>query len=358
MTSDYQIKTNVLKKIECSKCGLVRSGISKQKSKLANVYNKNYSYNTGKTGDVVFFTKTGNKNRSSQAFEWNQSLLSKNNLSKINTIVEIGCGEGNLLSQLKKKYPQKKIIGFEANPNAIKIAQQKGLDVRKFTEKIQAKADLIIAYAVIEHSGSPTKFLHTIVKMLNPKGFVIIGTPHQNSIYYDVFFEDHLFHFTINHLRDIGLKCNLKLIKSIYGRKPIPNFAVLLFQQNKSSKLAKTSYRTTQVRKSIKFYNSIFKKINLFLKKIKNDDKLAVFGLGETFNLFFAYTKLRNKKIHYGIDDFIKNKNNYSFPIISTNRIPYNKIEHILVCINPSYYNFISKKIESKKSNVFFPFKN
>ena len=113
--------------------------------------------------------------------------------------------------------------------------------------------------------------------------------------------------------------------------------------------------RKNKCKDSIKFYLNLFDNVNQELKQIKKNEKFAVLGLGEFFSLLYTYTKLNNKKINYGLDDFPKNKK-FSFPIIPINKAKSQKIDSIFVCINPNYYNIILNKLDNKKIKIFLPF--
>lgn len=353
MTSDHQIILSRLNKIECKKCGLVRNGFEPDSKKIKNDYQKNYGYNSGTSGDMKYFTPKGSQDRSSHTLERILKLLSKKDLNSIKTIVEIGCGEGNLLSNFQKKFPNKKFIGYEINEAAIKIGKNKGLDIRPLKNSSTIKADLVISYTVIEHTTSPKHFLNLLSKMLNPGGILILGTPHQDNIFYDIFFVDHLFHFSTKHLQELGRVSDLRLIKKNLGTWPINSIVLCSFKKSKRKLTSKIIFHKTKVPKSIKYYTKIFDNINIFLAK---NHKLTIFGLGEIFILFFAYTNLKNQKISLSIEDFPSGK--FPFPISPSQNIDSEIIEKIMFCVNPNYYSTILKRLKIPKTKIFLPFKN
>lgn len=351
MISDQRIIKSKISKIECKKCGLVRS-----KNIINNIdYENDYSYNTSKQKDIQFFNNNGSLDRSSQVFNWINSIITQKQRSKIQTIIEIGCGEGNLLSKFKENFPKKNIIGLEINEKAIQEGKKRGLDIRNLNDPILEKADLVISYAVIEHTSSPTNFLKSISKILNPNGLVLIGTPHQDRISHDIFFVDHLFHFSSKHIQDIARSANLKLLKKSTKQWPIDSFGIYLFQSSKVKMKIIIKNRKNKCKDSIKFYLNSFKNTNIELKKIRNNEKIAVLGLGEFFSLLNTYTELNHKKISFGLDDFPKNKK-FAFPIIPINKVKFQKINTIFVCTNPNYYDIILKKIKDKKIKMILPF--
>lgn len=353
MTSDQKIINSKIEKIQCTNCGLVRNR-NLPKLDLVKDYSENYSYNTGNNEDIYFFNKTGIRERSLQVFDWIRTLVNSEQLSKIKTIIEVGCGEGNLLLQFKKKYPNKKLIGIEINKNAIKIGRKRGLDIRSLDESIPEKADLIISYAVIEHTTSPKLFLESISNMLNQNGLLLIGTPHQDRRSHDIFFVDHLFHFSSKHIQDLARLANFKLLKKSTESWPIDSFGIYLFELSKKKLKTMIKYRKNGSKESIIYYSKIFNNVNRTLKKIKTGKKFAVLGMGEFFSLLFTYTDLKKRKIDYGIDDYPKDKK-FSFPIISLKEASGFDINSILLCVHPNYYKIILDKFNSAKFKIYFP---
>jgi 2-polyprenyl-3-methyl-5-hydroxy-6-metoxy-1,4-benzoquinol methylase len=289
MLSDRKIIKKNLKKIECMNCGLVCNSQMFEKIKIKENYEKNYSYNPSEKGDTFFFSDSGSTERSTQIFEWILENISKEKLEKAKSIIEVGCGQGNLLSKFFKKFPEKEIIGLELNRDAIKIGKKKGLDIRDLAKSKNLKADIIISYAVIEHTPSPKKFLRTLANHLNSNGLLIIGQPNQDKIYYDIFFWDHLFHFSSKHIDDLGRQVNLLPIKKSKGKWPVDSFSLHVFKKSNRKIKPKIAFHKTKIRNSIKYYEKIFDKINKFLKK-NSKEGLAVLGLGEIFSIFYTYT--------------------------------------------------------------------
>jgi len=356
LSSDRNILEIPLKKIQCKKCGLVFSDINLQNKNLTKNYKKKYSYNFSNKEDAIFFTNIGTQDRSSHIFEWIMENLTKTELRKAKTIVEIGCGEGNLLEKFSKKFKNKTTIGFELNENAIKIGQKKGLDIRNLDDLKNVKADILISFAVIEHTQSPKKFLKNMVNVLKEDGILIIGQPHQDKIYYDIFFSDHLFHFSSKHLQEYGRHVDLIEYKKSIGRWPIDSFSLHLFRKSKKELKKSTRYHPTKVNQSIKYYKRVFERINKFLRKKKNvESGIAVFGLGELFSIFFCYSDLKNANIKFGIDDYPKKNHNFKFKVISSKTMKDSKNIPIILCVNKNYYNIVLRKLPS--SQVWLPFK-
>jgi len=93
-------------------------------------------------------------------------------------VVEVGCGSGVLLAELKScGY---KCIGVEPDEQTAKwVRQNMGLDVRPgiFPHVDLPKCDLFVALDVLEHSPNPEGFMRGAAELLNPGGVAIIQTP-------------------------------------------------------------------------------------------------------------------------------------------------------------------------------------
>lgn len=97
------------------------------------------------------------------------------------TILDIGCGEGITLEKLMRAFPEKQIIGIDAEPENIEICRQRGLPIVPgniyhfpFTD---ASVDCVLFLDVIEHLSEPKKALAEIKRILRPGGRLIIIFP-------------------------------------------------------------------------------------------------------------------------------------------------------------------------------------
>ena len=149
--------------IKCIRCGLVRSKQFVKSSTLEKLYqNSQFTY-----------AKLTN-NLSSTYF----SILNPILKSKDCNILEIGCGNGFLLSYLKKK-GYKNVWGIEPSSNAKKKASPKirsriKLGILDKNIKFDQKFDVICAFQVFDHIQNPRSFLKICHKLLKPQGKVLL----------------------------------------------------------------------------------------------------------------------------------------------------------------------------------------
>lgn len=94
-------------------------------------------------------------------------------------ILDVGCGAGNMIHHLAR---HGRVRGIEVDARPVKIAQQRGYDVRlgDATQEIpfpDASFDLVTALDVIEHVDADENILREAFRVLRPNGQVLITTP-------------------------------------------------------------------------------------------------------------------------------------------------------------------------------------
>lgn len=151
--------------------------------------------------DRLFFAKTtksypslyGKKyfeNNPYPAFYYQQYFQDKINLIKKLTnksrpnILDVGCGWGHFLKQLKINKLNYK--GIDTSIEAIKICRSNNLNCTRTTieslaEKEKSRYDAVISFQTIEHLTNPAVFLQSINKLLKKDGVILLTTPNNDS---------------------------------------------------------------------------------------------------------------------------------------------------------------------------------
>jgi 2-polyprenyl-3-methyl-5-hydroxy-6-metoxy-1,4-benzoquinol methylase len=104
-------------------------------------------------------------------------------------LLDVGCGDGKFLSGLAER--KKGIVGtgLELNPDALKKCKEKGLAVfestiEDFIPGHEESFDVVTSFQVVEHIAEIRSFLDSKLKVLKPKGTMIIGVPYSNPYLY------------------------------------------------------------------------------------------------------------------------------------------------------------------------------
>jgi len=108
--------------------------------------------------------------------------LLKKIIKKSEKIIDLGCGYGNIIQAIKKRYPKKKIIGVDISPVRIKFLKEKySKDKFLCRDVVNTKLkkdffDLIISTQVIEHLKDDKKFINEIGRIMKKGGYVYISS--------------------------------------------------------------------------------------------------------------------------------------------------------------------------------------
>lgn len=108
-------------------------------------------------------------------------FISELKLGKDSKMLEIGCYDGSLMWQMKKRFDFD-VYGCEPCSDVADIAIKKyGFRVEKeyFSSDVYEKSffDIVIFRNVLEHISYPIDFLDNVQEVLSPKGFITLDVP-------------------------------------------------------------------------------------------------------------------------------------------------------------------------------------
>ncbi len=337
----YVIDTPLIKE-ECQVCGTVRTNLEVD---LYELYKK--AYTPSRDVDTIAFQDNQAIKRSEFVYRWISDLVGTQNIKNFSSILEIGCGQGFLI----EKFPCRLKHGVEPNIKAYERAK-KVANVRNIGyEEIQEneKYDFVYSYCVIEHVRDPRSFLKKIYSILSPNGKVCIGLPIQDKFNYDLFFADHIHHFSHKNFVNLFNSMGFSIISYELGRGSYSNIGVYLCEKTKASPNAKLRFEYIR-NKNIENTKTILSNIDYIMKSYKNK-VLYAFGYGEIAKTILPYTGL-DRYIQYYIDDFTEGSK-----VISSKKAKeiFNKTKRVnlILLVNPMH---VSKVISLFKefNNINF----
>jgi len=139
-------------------------------------------------------------------------------------VLEIGCGQGDFLHQLPKKFEK---FGIEINNKACQFIKNNYKEITLFegkTEKIHfpqgLKFDMVIMWHVLEHIENPAIFFKALKKILKKDAILIIEIPNRDSLgfrftkekWFHLDTPRHLFFYNFETLKKILIKNQLKIV--------------------------------------------------------------------------------------------------------------------------------------------------
>jgi 2-polyprenyl-3-methyl-5-hydroxy-6-metoxy-1,4-benzoquinol methylase len=113
-----------------------------------------------------------------------KSMVSFEKFRRTGKLLDIGFGEGGLLSVAEKN--GWKCFGTELSPQSLKYGAERGWQVSKDAESDsrfpQNGFDVVTLVELIEHVPNPDDFLQTAFSFLRPGGLLYLTTPNTQSI--------------------------------------------------------------------------------------------------------------------------------------------------------------------------------
>lgn len=132
-------------------------------------------------------------------------LLGRLKNEPFKSVVDIGCGDGRLISELAKPFPDAAATGLDYSKRAISLAKAMNpagdyrvIDIQR--QEVRERYDLALLIEVFEHiSPSDSEaFLAAVARLLRPQGVLYITVPHTNKpVEYK-----HYRHFSVAQLKN------------------------------------------------------------------------------------------------------------------------------------------------------------
>jgi ubiquinone/menaquinone biosynthesis C-methylase UbiE len=187
-------------------------------------------------------------------------------------ILEIGISSGYLLREIRKTFPEKKLIGSDciAEPLEKNTRQLPGVPLIQF-DLVQCPlpdncVDVVIALNVLEHIKNDTRALQQIHRILKPGGYTILEVPANQELF--DFYDEQLKHFrryNIHELSDRVQKLKFTIMtKSHLGFFVYPTFAYIK-HQNKKMKFKTEIEKLTYMKTLIQLGGPTVNKIGYFV---------------------------------------------------------------------------------------------
>ena len=158
----HQISSQKIIFLKCLKCSCLFPRIKIDK----NFYKKYYPNDYQTPAENEFLTKVWQ----SINYYFKNKLIPKNL-----TLLDIGCGQGDFIRQLRKT-----IIGsgIDLNPKITKNIIKDDFLTHKFSNKF----DTITFWHSLEHFSNPKKTINKAINLLNKHGQILISIPNTNSL--------------------------------------------------------------------------------------------------------------------------------------------------------------------------------
>lgn len=176
---DYFLTQEDFEILKCDQCGLLFTTPQPDPNEIGKYYQSDeyYSHQQNKTGFIP------------RVYERVKSVNLKNKASmaisdlKSGNLLDIGCGVGDFLCQVKKLGWN--VMGIEPSDDAKKIAQERlgftPLSPSEYDQIPDQSFDVITMWHVLEHVSDLYFQMKELVRLLKPGGRLIIALPNYKS---------------------------------------------------------------------------------------------------------------------------------------------------------------------------------
>jgi SAM-dependent methyltransferase len=103
-------------------------------------------------------------------------------VSRSNSILEVGCGSGSFLKNLRHRFPEKQLTGLEISINQTSENFILNETVQNHSALGGKQYDLVCFFQVLEHIADVSSFLEASIKALKYGGYLIVSVPNNDSI--------------------------------------------------------------------------------------------------------------------------------------------------------------------------------
>ncbi len=207
--------------VKCNYCGFTFINPRPEPAALQRYYDSpEYISHSGTNKGII--NSLYNKVRN---YTHNKKIKIVSEYSKGKTILDIGCGSGELLNLFNKHNWE--TLGVEPNSNARNFANaQYGIEVldeHQINEIPSSSKDVITMWHVLEHVAGLNERMAEVKRILKDNGVVLIAVPNRISFdatYYGEFWAAydvprHLYHFTPDSIKKLFEKHGFSLIKTL-----------------------------------------------------------------------------------------------------------------------------------------------
>lgn len=272
-----------LKVFVCNQCWLVQVD---EIEKAEDIFNDEYTYFSSYSTSWLAHAKQY-VDYMTNRFKYNSDSL----------IVEIASNDGYLLQYFKEKNIP--VIGVEPTANTAQVAIEKGIDnivdffgTRIASEKLQAKADLVLGNNVLAHVPDINDFVKGVKIALKPKGVNTFEFPHLCKLVaenqFDTIYHEHFSYLSLTAVKTIFESQGLEIFD--VQELPTHGGSLRIFAKHKEdeSKKIEDSVSKMLTYEAVLGVNTLvyYQNFQTKVEKIKND-----------FLEFLLLQKKNNKKV-------------------------------------------------------------
>lgn len=232
-----------------------------------------------------------------------------------NSIIDIGCGNGQLLSELRN-IGLSDLTGLDPSEKCILNLQKKGIIGIKssiFSVSLNRKYDCAILSGVLEHIYDVEKIMETMKKLLRHQGLLFVFVPdasrytYYDSVPYDYFNIEHINHFDETSLINLGLQhgfCVKGFLKTtITLSKTTQPVIFCIYEDQGNPSTNWNSYSRNYIAEYIEHTKRTLVIDKLINQLVETQEEIVVWGAGNFSSRLLATSELGKCNIVFFVDN-------------------------------------------------------
>jgi 2-polyprenyl-3-methyl-5-hydroxy-6-metoxy-1,4-benzoquinol methylase len=211
----YHIADDEFNLVQCKNCGLIYVNPRPTKEEISKFYPEEYY-----RSKVAPLVKIINR------FLKLPPIRSVRKYRKQGRLLDLGCGTGNFLWEMKKRGFE--VHGIDSSSQACKLARERLKNI--FNAELEKHPfpdnyfDVITVWHVLEHLPNPNITLKEIRRILKKDGILILETPNIDSLSFKTFRKNcfhldiprHFYHWSSKTIREILKRNKFRVFKISY----------------------------------------------------------------------------------------------------------------------------------------------
>lgn len=134
-------------------------------------------------------------------------------------VLEIGCGYGAHLEEVRRRCPEAKLFAVEPNARLYASLRQRLSDLQILGKTLETLSgvhmmfDCVVLASVLDHVVDPSILMKRVYTLFQPTGLGLVVTHNTAGRVGHVYDLDHLFYFTEGTLRQLMNNCHFQIVR-------------------------------------------------------------------------------------------------------------------------------------------------
>lgn len=341
VTSDCRLWSKGGKLCVCPACGSVQKLIDPDwQSEMHKIYESYSIYHQGEGAEQRVFDASGQA--SSRSAHLLEKLRNSIKLPKTGRLLDVGCGNGALLSSFRHIAPLWSMAGTELNDKYRKDVESiEGVEALYTCapDKIPGTFSLITMLHVLEHIPFPGKFITMLLNKLEFDGLLVVDVPDYLQNPFDLLIADHCTHFTAATATELIQSAGYEVI--LFASDWVPKELTIVARktENHAKSRQQISSSLDSAVKSLRWLDAVI----TAARQISTKGAFGIFGTSIAATWLFGELK---GSVSFFVDEDMHRagKNYMGRPVYHPNEVPSDS--HVFIAMQTRFAENIQARMK------------